>query len=511
MRSGDCNENKLLIYQEVINHDLQRSPRESRTNIGPYCKACPVCNGRACGNACPGPGSKNPGNGAARNYDAWQRVYVNMDTICDHDVPTTGLTLFGREFGLPVFTATDSALPMHYSDALRRLRLQRHPHPLGGRKRLHELHGDGVDPEIMKRAVARDEQGRRRGVPRLSPGTSRPSWRSSTSSTRTISSPPPWTSTARASPPQGHEPQRRQQDRRELREIISYARMPFIIKGIMPVRGAGEGRRGRREGHKSSPTTAAACWARPAPPPTSCPRLRRPSRGSASSWSTAASAPAWTSSRPSPLARTAVLIGRPFVPAVYGGEAEGREAALRQYKAGAHRHHDPCAERRSSPTSAADMVVSGEVTRPRSAARGARIRPPRPCGRGGFLSAGAGGVRARNNGGHRPSARAAMPSPSAASTAAGTGIIMRRPISRPRALYKLRSICTSTSSKTPALSRRTSSSAGIRLSVCHRESLEHSDNPISQAMLDYLGGYAQYKRLILPTQAMLERAQAGLL
>ena len=39
---------------------------------------------------------------------------------------------------------------------------------------------------------------------------------------------------------------------------------------------------------------------------------------------------------------------------------------------------------------------------------------------------------------------------------------------------------------------------GIRLSVCHRESLEHSDNPISQAMLDYLGGYAQYKRLILP-------------
>ena len=45
---------------------------------------------------------------------------------------------------------------------------------------------------------------------------------------------------------------------------------------------------------------------------------------------------------------------------------------------------------------------------------------------------------------------------------------------------------------------------GIRLSVCHRESLEHSDNPISQAMLDYLGGYAQYKRLILPYTGYVE-------
>ena len=82
-----------MTYNEVL--------EKARTNIGPYCKACPVCNGKACANAMPGPGSKNPGNGAARNYDAWQRVFVNMDTICDHDVPTTGLALFGREFACP--------------------------------------------------------------------------------------------------------------------------------------------------------------------------------------------------------------------------------------------------------------------------------------------------------------------------------------------------------------------------------------------------------------------------
>ena len=71
-----------MDYNEVLT--------KARTNIGPYCKACPVCNGKACGNSMPGPGSKNPGNGAARNYDAWQRVFVNMDTICSHEARTPG-------------------------------------------------------------------------------------------------------------------------------------------------------------------------------------------------------------------------------------------------------------------------------------------------------------------------------------------------------------------------------------------------------------------------------------
>ena len=49
--------------------------------VGPYCKACPVCNGRACGNSMPGPGCKYPGNVAARNFDKWQEICVNMDTL----------------------------------------------------------------------------------------------------------------------------------------------------------------------------------------------------------------------------------------------------------------------------------------------------------------------------------------------------------------------------------------------------------------------------------------------
>ncbi len=50
--------------------------------MGPYCKACPVCNGREhAATASPAPGSKLPGNTAARNYDKWQEIFVNMDTL----------------------------------------------------------------------------------------------------------------------------------------------------------------------------------------------------------------------------------------------------------------------------------------------------------------------------------------------------------------------------------------------------------------------------------------------
>ena len=48
-----------MEYKEILD--------SARTCIGPYCKACPVCNGKACGNQVPGPGAKAPGRGIIRN------------------------------------------------------------------------------------------------------------------------------------------------------------------------------------------------------------------------------------------------------------------------------------------------------------------------------------------------------------------------------------------------------------------------------------------------------------
>ena len=64
-----------MTYQEVL--------EQARTCMG-KCHACPVCNGLACKNTVPGPGAKGLGTGAIRNYQKWQELCVNMDTICEN-------------------------------------------------------------------------------------------------------------------------------------------------------------------------------------------------------------------------------------------------------------------------------------------------------------------------------------------------------------------------------------------------------------------------------------------
>ena len=39
-----------MTYEEVM--------KKAKSEIGPYCKVCPQCNGRACKNQMPGPGAK---------------------------------------------------------------------------------------------------------------------------------------------------------------------------------------------------------------------------------------------------------------------------------------------------------------------------------------------------------------------------------------------------------------------------------------------------------------------
>ena len=97
-----------MTYQEVL--------EQARGAMGPYCKACPVCNGLACKNTVPGPGAKGIGTGFIRNYQKWQELCVNMDTICENKPVDTSFTLFGRTVDLPVFAAPVGAMTLHYGD-----------------------------------------------------------------------------------------------------------------------------------------------------------------------------------------------------------------------------------------------------------------------------------------------------------------------------------------------------------------------------------------------------------
>ena len=97
-----------MTYDEVL--------KSARTCIGDVCKACPVCNGRACGAKMPGPGAKGTGTVAIKNYEEWQKLSLNMDTICENKPVDTTLNIFGQSFKYPFFAAPIGAMKLHYGD-----------------------------------------------------------------------------------------------------------------------------------------------------------------------------------------------------------------------------------------------------------------------------------------------------------------------------------------------------------------------------------------------------------
>lgn len=95
-----------MTYSEVLEN--------AKPEMGNWCKACPVCNGKACSNSMPGPGAKGSGEGAIRNFDAWKKVRVNMDTLCENKQIETTFNIFGKSFKYPFFAGPVGAVNLHY-------------------------------------------------------------------------------------------------------------------------------------------------------------------------------------------------------------------------------------------------------------------------------------------------------------------------------------------------------------------------------------------------------------
>lgn len=96
-----------MNYTEVIEN--------ARKHTGPNCKACPVCNGLGCGNTIPGPGSKAPGNGANENYKAWRKIKLNMDTIGPNTPLDTTVDFFGKTLAFPLVSGPIGSLRKQFN------------------------------------------------------------------------------------------------------------------------------------------------------------------------------------------------------------------------------------------------------------------------------------------------------------------------------------------------------------------------------------------------------------
>lgn len=212
----------------------------ARTCIGPYCKACPVCNGRACGNSVPGPGCKYPGPTAARNYDKWQEIFVNMDTLCPNFAdPDVSFELFGRKFSAPVFAAPLGGLKLHYGDKYSDQEYNSILVKAAADYGIMALTGDGMDPEIMISSVRDMKAVGGTGCPTIKPWNKEAVFEKlDILNENGIFAAAMDVDGAGLPFLKKYNPNAGSKSVDEMKEIIDYAKMPFIIKGIMTPAGA---------------------------------------------------------------------------------------------------------------------------------------------------------------------------------------------------------------------------------------------------------------------------------
>ena len=308
----------IMTYEEVLGN--------ARTCMGEHCKACPVCNGKACTNKVPGPGAKGSGTVAIRNYEKWQELCVNMDTICDNKPVDLSFEVFGKMFKYPVFAAPIGAMKLHYGDKYDDLGYNDILVSACADAGIAAFTGDGTNPDVMAAATRAIGQKDGRGIPTIKP------WDINTLKEKfaLVKEAGPFAAAMdidaaglpflkNLTPPAGSK------SVEELKEIVAEAGVPFIIKGVMTVKGALKA--------KEAGAAAIVVSNHGGRVLDQCPATAEVLEEIASAVGSDMKVFVDGGIRSGvdvfkalALGADAVLIGRPFVTAVYGGGAEGVDA-----------------------------------------------------------------------------------------------------------------------------------------------------------------------------------------
>ena len=314
-----------MTYQEVLEN--------ARTCMGPYCKSCPTCNGLACRNTIPGPGAKGIGTGFIRNYQKWQELCVNMDTICANEPVDTSFTLFGRTVDLPVFAAPVGALTLHYGDKYSDQVYNDILVAACAKAGIAAFTGDGTDPSVMEGAAAAIAKNGGCGVPTVKP------WNLDTIRQKMdlVKAADPFAIAMdidaaglpflkNMTPPAGSKTVE------ELRQIVQWAEKPFILKGIMTVEGARKALEAGAAGIVVSNHGGRVLDQCPATAEV-LPAIVDAVGGKMTVLVDGGIRSGMDVFKALALGADAVLIGRPFVNMVYGGGAEGVQVFVDKLRA----------------------------------------------------------------------------------------------------------------------------------------------------------------------------------
>ncbi len=212
---------------------------QARTCLGNYCKGCQVCNGRACRNQIPGPGAKGVGDTAIRNYDKWKEIRVQMDTLCENRPVDTTCRVFGREFAYPFFAGPVGAVNLHYGEKYKDAAYNDILVSACAEAGIAAFTGDGTNPEVMEAATEAIRRSGGVGVPTVKPWSGAVV-REKMELVRGCGAFAAAMDIDAAGLPflKNMTPPAGSKTTAELAEIIRSAGVPFIVKGIMTVKGA---------------------------------------------------------------------------------------------------------------------------------------------------------------------------------------------------------------------------------------------------------------------------------
>ena len=314
-----------MTYQEVL--------ANARTCMGALCKSCPTCNGLACKNTMPGPGAKGIGTGAIRNYQKWQELCVNMDTICDNLPVDTSYDFFGHKMDLPVFAAPVGAVKLHYGDKFTDLTYNDLLVSACAEAGILAFTGDGVDSSVMEAASKAIAKAEGRGVPTVKP------WNMELIAQKMelVNTASPYAIAMdidaaglpflkNMQPPAGSKTVD------QLRQIAEWAQKPFILKGIMTVNGAKKALEAGASGIVVSNHGGRVLDQCPATAEV-LPSIVDAVGGKMTIFVDGGIRTGMDVFKALALGADAVLIARPFVNMVYGGGAEGVKVYVDKLKA----------------------------------------------------------------------------------------------------------------------------------------------------------------------------------
>lgn len=298
----------------------------AKNSMGEYCRACPICNGRACGSQIPGPGSKGSGNIAARNYEAWKDYRLQMDTIHPSFTASTENVVLGRRLAIPVMIGPVGDVNRHYGEKYDTVSYNSTILRAANQMGTLAWTGDGLDATIMDKALELINQLDGAGVPTIKPWSMDMVFQKLEAALAVHPAAVAMDVDAAGLPfLRGQQPPAGAKSQQELREIAHRCHkegVRFIVKGVMTVAGAEKAVRAHADAIVVSNHGGRVLDGVPATAEV-LPEIAEIIRGRTQILVDGGIRSGIDVFRALAMGADAVLLCRPFVVATYGGGAEG--------------------------------------------------------------------------------------------------------------------------------------------------------------------------------------------